>query len=466
MHFNFSSTQSLIVDHLQSAGYSCWVVGGAIRDLLRQKAYKDIDFVTNATPLEVRSILSKEQLFFIPDQKAFEHGINRIVDQKTGLIIDLATMRKDDQSDGRWANVSWTQNIIEDLSRRDFTINAIAAAVSSQGKVSELIDPFGGQQDIIDKVVRFVGNPLDRIEEDALRMIRACRFTALGEEWYSPETFIIRSKANNISSISKERIRDEILKGLQYSKPSNFFRSLRESQLLEIIWPDLNACWNVEQNSHHIESVFDHLMRTVDASVELSDKTLLRLAALTHDIGKPPTKTIDATGIHFYKHEIEGSVLIYRWMKQYHFSNNEIAYVTKMVRHHQFRFDDASKPKAIRKWLHEVGKDDWRDLFILRSMDRAGNLLKMQQGKSIVTSKMRELSEIIENMIISKIPIFKEDLAITGEDIKTLGISTGPIYKEIFSNILGLILNDPSKNNKKWLLAYVEKMYGKKNNII
>lgn len=464
MPFKFTNTETLLVSRLQSEGYDCWVVGGAVRDYLRNAKPKDIDFVTNASPTIIRSILGNDDLFFIPDQKAFDHGINRLVDKDTGTIIDIATIRKDVQHDGRWAQVTWATTIEEDLARRDFTINAMAASILPDGSILEIIDPFEGQKDLSLKIIRFVGDPFQRIQEDALRMIRACRFTALDSEWYTPDLSILRSQAHQITSISKERIRDEILKGLQYFKPSNFFRNLRDGGLLTIIWPDLYRCWNISQNSHHSEDVFDHLMRTVDASIDLSKNILLRLSALTHDIGKAVTKTVDETGIHFYKHELESARLMYTWMKEYHFSNQEIVYVTKMVRNHQWRFDDTTKPKAIRKWLHEVGKDDWRDLITLRAMDRAGNLLKMQLGKSIVTSKMRELSQIAEDMIASKIPIFKEDLAITGEDIKTLGIPTGPIYKEIFSNLLGIVLNDPKKNEKQWLLAYVEKQYGKKNN--
>ena len=288
-------------------------------------------------------------------------------------------------------------------------------------------------------------------------MLRYCRFKALGFGDSALALDCIEIHAEKIKTISKERIRDEIIKALGYSKPSEFFRTMEKTGLLKYIFPDLARGVGCEQNVHHAEPVFDHLLRCLDSSVDLTDNVLLRLATLCHDIAKPHTKKIINGDATFYKHEVVGASIIYNWMKDLKFTNKEIEYVVKLVRHHQWRFEDDTKDKTIRKWVQEVGKDVWRDLITLRCADRLGNLKK--EGRPMITNKMRELMNKVEEMIASGVPIFKEDLAINGDDIKALGLPPSKIYKEIFSNILGIVVNDPSKNSKEWLSEFVVKNY-------
>jgi tRNA nucleotidyltransferase (CCA-adding enzyme) len=195
-------------------------------------------------------------------------------------------------------------------------------------------------------------------------------------------------------------------------------------------------------------------MYTLDASVALTDNKMLRLAAILHDVGKPDTRSSDEKGIHFYKHEAAGANTVQEWMKAMKFSSKDTEYVTKIVRFHQFRFETRSKDKTIRRWLRDVG-NEWRDLLTLRAADRKGNMAK--QNKPMITKSMRELIEKAENIIKSGDPIFDKDLAISGDDLKSLGIKPGPVYKDIFEKVWSLVLSEPSKNNKTDLIEFVQK---------
>lgn len=462
MKFELTPSQSHVIQIINFQGNSVFAVGGALRDHIMGKIPKDIDLATNALPLAVKTSLQIEGYTVIPDTVAFQHGIVRVVDKDTGDLIDIATLRRDVSCDGRHAEVEFTEDILDDLARRDLTINAMAAHLSPDGEVKELIDPWGGQHDIQEKKIVFVGKAESRISEDALRMVRACRFTALDEDWILPEVTYkaILNHVHEVTSVSKERIRDEVLKALAYDRPGNFFRALASTGLLDIVFPDLAKGIGCGQNEYHAEPVFDHLCRCCDVSVGLTDNVLLRLAALTHDVAKPHTRSVDPSGsVHFYKHEIVGATVMYEWMKEYKFPNKDIEYVTKLVRHHQWRFEDNTKDKTIRRWLQDVGKDIWQDLITLRMADRKGNLKKAH--KPMVTQKMKELIERAQAIIDAGNPIFKEDLAINGHDLEALGIPPGKEYKDIFRELLGLVINEPEKNTKEALTAFVQKHYVK-----
>lgn len=458
MKFSLTTTISDIVKTINSRGH-VWVVGGAVRDLILGREPKDIDLATDLLPEETVSVTRELGLIRIPDEKAFSHGIVRVVDRDTGEFIDIATLRKDDHCDGRHAEVSFTKNLKLDLGRRDLRINAMATSVDPDGTILEILDPWEGQKDIENKIIDFVGHPQRRIREDYLRMLRACRFTALGPDWKIEQftaPWIIHD-AEFINTISKERIRDEIIKAHKYSNPGNFWRSLQRCQLLKYIIPPMELAVTQEGGDRHDEQVFEHLTNSLDAVCEFTDSYLLRLATVLHDIGKPKVaKPGVGKQVHFYKHEVEGASIAYQWMIDLKFSKKEIEYVVSLVRHHMFRFDSTSQDRTIRRWLQQVGPH-WRDLITLRCADRRGNLAK--KDRPMITAKMRELVNRAETILESGIPIFKEDLPVNGDDFKELGVPPGPIYKEIFSNLLGIILNDPGKNDRDWLLGYVRKQY-------
>lgn len=462
MKFALTTAQASVVKELRTRGVKVWVVGGAIRDHLSNREPKDLDFAHNGKVSDVVSAANATGLSVADDQKAMEHGIVRLGDSASKSLIDIACLRKDTICDGRHAEIAFTQSIEEDLARRDFTVNAMAAEVDETGLCTDLIDPFGGRADIADGRIRFVGTPDTRITEDYLRILRACRFTALGEDWtiYGDDVVACKKYVLDVMRCSKERIHDELVKGLMYPIPSRMFRAMQSIGLLDLVFPDLARGVGCEQNVHHAEPVFDHLLRCLDASVELTDNPMLRLATLTHDIAKPHTKKIINGDATFYKHEVVGASIMYNWMKTYKFSRKECEYVSKMVRHHQWRFEDDTTDKTIRHWLQEVGKEEWRDLITLRMADRLGNLKKA--GKPAVTQKMKELVSRVEGMIKAGVPIFKEDLAMNGDDLIKLGLKPGPQFKDIISNILGIVVSNPEKNTKEWLSQYVTKNYIKK----
>ena len=462
MQFDLTTTQKHIVRTIESLGKTTWVVGGAVRDLIRGIEPKDIDFATNCCHLTLEKVLIGAGYVVIPDATAKQHGIIRVVDKTTGELIDIARLRKDVHTDGRHAVVEFTDILEEDLARRDFTINAMAVQINDEGEEINFVDPFYGKEALKNYLITFVGNAEKRIQEDYLRMVRACRFTALGTLWRISvvDNPSINEYAEKIQLISKERIRDEILKALMYPIPSNFFRNLDACGLLPFIMPAMADTIGVTQNKHHeFDTVFDHLMRAVDASVEFTDNLMLRLSVLLHDIGKPPTRSVDKDGgVHFYSHEIAGASIAYNWMKEYKFSREQLEYVSLMIRQHQWRFTNESRDKTIKKWLEKVGKHRWRDLITLRMCDRKGN--KAKQHRPTITRKMKELMQTVQRILDYKEPTSQKDLAINGHDLISMGYKPGKLFKEIFDGLVELILDDPTNNTKEILLEHVRTHYG------
>ncbi len=205
-------------------------------------------------------------------------------------------------------------------------------------------------------------------------------------------------------------------------------------------------------------TVWEHLLLTLDAACDISPDPMFRLAAMTHDIAKPHTKEEKAgVGCTFYKHEVVGATLIYNWMTEYRFNKKDCSYVSKLVRWHMFRMEPDSTDKTIRKFLQEVGKELWRDLFDLRLCDRKGNRAKA--GRSEYPKALQELRGRIDKMIKDGVAIFKEDLAIDGSDLIELGVPPGPHFNDIFKNMLGLVVTDPEKNTREWLSEFVKRNY-------
>lgn len=418
---------------------------------------KDIDLVTDLKPATSRKAIENAWMKVIPDTKAIEHGIVRIGSHEG--IIDLATLRRDIHTDGRHAIVEFTDKLEEDLARRDLTMNAMAMEIDEDGNLGQVVDPFGGVAHLEIGLIEFVGSTRRRLEEDYLRMVRACRFTALNHEWRMTTITkkTIAEFQDGLWQISEERIRDEFLKALSYPVPSKFFRALRETQLLQHVCDPLDDCVGVEQNEYHAETVFEHLMGAVDASVGFTNNVLLRMAALLHDVGKPATKSVgEDKRIHFFKHEVQGMIIADNWMRKMKFSNQDRRYVTNLIKHHQWRFMPDSKDKTIRRWLRDVG-ESWQDLVILRMADRQGN--KAKAGKALVTGAMRDLIERATAIIDRGEPIFDRDLAINGDDLKDLGIKPGPIYKKIFADLWALVLNEPHRNTREELIKLVERQH-------
>lgn len=459
--FNFSRTQKQIIKTIIDAGHKVYVVGGAIRDQLMGLEPKDIDLATDTPPDKLKSLLA-EHFTLADDQRGQEHGVFRVADAENKELVDVAILRQDLETDGRHATVSYTDSIVDDLARRDLTINAMAVSIGDGASTDVVIDPHGGRADLEHSRIRFVGSPDRRIREDYLRMLRVARFaTRLGPkatiDKRTVEACVRHSK--EIKRVSEERVREEIMKALSYKRAGWMFRYMLQLGLLEYLMPDLHRGVGEMQNKYHRDSVFEHLCYCVDQNDLIRTTPLLKLSTLFHDIAKPHTKRIIKGQATFHNHEVVGASIAYEWMKKYKYSNDEIQYVVKMVRNHQWRFMEDSKEKTYRKWLQKVGKHHWRDLVRLRIADRKGNRAK--ENRPGMTRHMKDLVRKVRKIINSGQPIFREDLAINGDDLKKLGVRPGKVYKEIFSNMLGIVLNDPSKNTPEWLSGYVERNYRK-----
>lgn len=256
---------------------------------------------------------------------------------------------------------------------------------------------------------------------------------------------------------SKIQIRDEILEGLSGPNPGNFFRKLQQSGKLKEIFPDLEAGVGCTQNEHHdFDTVWEHLLRCLDYSVNLTEDPYLRLSILCHDIAKPHTKSVDDEGrVHFYKHEVVGASIVYKWMKEHKFPHDKIEYVTTLIRNHQFRFSVDSKDKTIRKWIQSVGKY-WEHLFILRCADRRGN--KKKGHLPGFTAEMQQLKQKVYQLISEERVVFKEDLAVQPIDLFKMNIPKEK-HKMIIANMLGIVLHNKERNNRSYLIQYVKTNY-------
>ena len=446
-----------IVKTLYKNGYQAWVVGGSLRDLMLGKEPNDYDIATNSRPEEVMKIFQK----VIPT--GIKHGTVTILMDNNS--IEVTTFRKDGKYvDGRRPDtITYASTIYEDISRRDFTINGIAYNPITD----QIIDPFNGIDDIKNKIIRTIGNPIERFREDGLRCFRACRFSSQLNFSIEKNTFEAIKKSIDIASkISAERIRDEFIKIIISPKPSIGLECMRESGLLESFMPELLDGYGVEQNRYHKYDVYYHNIYTCDAAS--GNDYRIRLAALLHDIGKPyAKKEIEGSNKEgkksvFYNHEIIGASISKKIMKRLKFSNADINFVTHLIRNHMFHYTENWTEGAVRRFLRKVGIENLDALFELRRADRIGNGLKKGESNAI-----KRFKERIEKIIEQENAITVKDLAINGNDImETFNLKPGPIIGKILNNLLEVILDEPEKNKKEILLNIAKDIIEKEKPIL
>lgn len=423
-----------ILDKFDKAGYQLYIVGGAVRDLLSKKQVNDWDFTTNATPEQILKVIPEG--FY--DNKFGTVGLE-------GGVFEITTMRKEGiYKDSRHpSEVSWTNKIEEDLARRDFTINAMAMS----GEV--IIDPFNGQDDLKNKLIRAVGNPDKRFQEDALRLIRAIRFAAQLSFDIESNTFQAIIKNHDlIKNISWERIRDELFKLLGSPYPYIGVVKLREAGILKIILPELESCFGIKQEGPKHDRVYDIGEHSL-LSLKLcpSKNPLVRLAALIHDIGKPNTMRVQKDGnVTFYGHDIVGGKLSKIVAQRLKLSNKESEKLGKLIRWHMFTVDEKQTDSAIRRFIKNVGVENIKDMMNLRIADRLGG------GTTTETSwRMKQFKERIKEVL--KKPFIISDLKVDGQDVmKILNINSGPKVGEILESLFKEVLEDSSKNKRQYLL--------------
>ena len=442
-------------------GYKAYLVGGAVRDMLMGKEPHDWDVTTDATPEQVMSIFRK----VIPTGIA--HGTVTVHFMKNE--IEVTTFRTEsDYSDGRHPDkVEYTGNIEEDLSRRDFTINAIASYLGD----GTITDPFHGRDDIKRKVIRTVGNPLERFSEDGLRPVRAVRFSAqLGFE-IERETLKAISEPEILkktSGISLERFRDELLKLMKAEKPSAGLKLMEESGILDIFIPEFKKCRGCIQGDfrgYHQFDVLDHLFYACDGAP--ASKQNVRLAALFHDIGKPDVKRVIPTPqgdqFTFYNHEAKSQQITKEILFRLKFSNAEITNICHLVVNHMFNYTQDWTDAAVRRFLAKIQAENLEDLYDLRLADIYGmNNAPVRGQDSRTIALLNELKDRISKETEKNSVLSLKQLAVNGKDLMKNGISAGKDLGFVLNQLLETVLEDPTQNEKEQLIKIALNIYKKR----
>ena len=442
------------------AGFDAYLVGGSVRDIFLGKKPHDYDVATNATPQQVMKIFKK----VIPT--GIQHGTVTVLFYNEK--IEVTTFRiEDDYSDARHPdNIKFASTIEEDLSRRDFTMNAIAISLTNEN----IVDSFNGTKDIKNKLIRTCGDPEKRFNEDGLRPVRAIRFASQLGFTIEKETFdAIPKSIDKTAQISIERFRDEFTKLLKSDKPSVGLKLLEKTNLLLLFIPELTQCRNVTQadeRGYHMFDILDHLFFSCDGAPK--DNIVVRLAALFHDVGKYETRNEeikqDITGkqinaITFYGHEKKSVKITEKILKRLKFSNKIVTSTLHLIENHMFHYESNWKDSAVRRLIKKVGLENFDDLFDLRLADVYG----MTNSKPIIgnnrwTENLIELKERIKKEVENNNAFTLKDLAINGKDLIDLGIKNGKMIGYILNKLLESVLDDPKMNNKTKLIEIAKKL--------
>ncbi|MCR4324503.1 MAG: CCA tRNA nucleotidyltransferase [Candidatus Curtissbacteria bacterium] len=438
-----------IMNKLEKAGFEVAVVGGAVRDILAKKEPVDWDLTTNAKPEEILKIFPKA---------FYNNRFGTVAIGEEGKnVVEITTYRKDvEYSDSRHPDrVEWGEKLEEDLARRDFTINAVALRFKD-GELDETpIDPFGGVSDFAKKVIRTVGDPDKRFKEDALRLLRAVRFTATLDFEIEEKTFAaIGKNAKLLSKISGERIRDELFKMIASGKGAEGILLARDTGLLAVFMPELEKCFAVEQKSpkrHHIFDVGTHCVMSLKHTP--SNDTITRFATLLHDIGKAEVADVTEEGVRtFYNHEVVGSRIANKISDRLHLSREQKEKVFKLVRWHQFSVNEEQTDKAIRRFIKNVGLENIDDMIDLRIGDRLGGGLEEAEGWRLKLFKQR-IADVLKK------PFTVADLKINGRDVmEILGLEPGPKVGEILNKLFEEVLEDDKKNKRDYLISRIKEL--------
>lgn len=421
----------------KKSGYTLYLVGGALRDTILGRQAGDWDVATDAPPERVMRLYRR----VIPTGIA--HGTVTI--HWMGSQFECTTFRTESgYSDGRRPDgIKYATTIEEDLSRRDFTMNAIAASLPD----GEIIDPFGGRDDIKAGIIRTVGTARERFSEDGLRPLRAVRFSSQLGFTIEKETLeAIRPSLGVTMRVATERIRDEIIKLLATPAPSTGFRFMEQTGLLELIIPELASCRGIEQKGLHRHDVLDHLLNTCDACPAASLE--IRLAGLFHDIGKPKARAVDEFGSYtFHQHEAISAEITARVLARLRFPVKTVKSVTHFVAQHMFHYESVWSDAAVRRFIVRVGRENIRALFDLRRAD--GWAIT---GGRLESLNLSEFSDRIEAVLSGDHAFSLKDLAVNGKDLLRAGIPAGPETGAVLRELLEAVLEDPALNNRERLI--------------
>jgi len=431
-----------VVTRLIEAGHDAYVVGGCVRDAIRGVDPQDWDIATDATPDEIQQLFAKS---------LYTNRFGTVVVRSGEHEVEVTTYRTETgyTDHRRPDHVAFTDSLQEDLSRRDFTMNAMAWRPGKNGTPGELVDPFGGQRDLDARILRAVGEPEERFREDALRMLRAVRFATLLNMRIDDRTAqAIRACAPLAETLSGERLNQEITKIMGAPQPSVAFRMLSDVGLLEVICPELEECKKTPQDKVAAQDVFEHSLATVDATP--ANDLVLRLAGLFHDIGKPETF---ADG-HFHQHEFVGEFKARQILRRWKFDKETVTEVTHLIRNHMFWYETHWTDSAVRRFIRKIGLDYIPALFALRRADNIGS-----GARSPRMYALEALWQRVQEQIAAANAFSLRDLAIDGNDVmRELGIPPSPDVGRILNALFERVLDEPALNTREKLIELAKAM--------
>lgn len=427
---------------LAAAGFEAYLVGGCVRDMMLSREPKDWDVATNATPAEIQKLFA--DTVYENDFGTVGVKIPDAPPDANIKLVEVTTYRIEGKyTDKRHPDeVRFARTIEEDLSRRDFTVNAMAL-----GMDGALIDPHGGEGDLRAGIIRTVGDAGERFSEDALRLMRAVRFSMqLDFEMEFATRRAIVSLAGELEAIAKERVRDEFSKIIMTPRAAKGIVLLEELDLLRYVMPELREGIGVAQNLHHIYTVFEHNVRALDYAARENYSLAVRMASLLHDIGKPKTKSGAGTHATFYQHEYVGAKMAVRALDRLRYPREFIEQVAHLVRRHMFYYDTGVISAAgVRRFVARVGAENIDDLLKVREADRIGSGVK-----KAMPYRLRHLLFMIDK--VKQDPLSPKMLALRGDDLMPLlGIPPSPRVGWILNALLEEVLDDPEKNIKEYL---------------
>ncbi len=445
MNIEISEGAQRIIRKLNMKGYEAYVVGGAIRDILMGRTPHDYDIATNALAKEIKSIFPRTY------DTGIKHGTVTVMEG--GTCFEVTTFRNDGSyTDFRHPEkVEFINDVEIDMKRRDFTINAIAYSDKTG-----VIDCVGGEEDIQNKLIRCVGIPEVRFKEDALRMLRAVRFSAvLGFDIEEKTASAIRKYGVLIKKISAERIREEIEKILRSENPGGV-KKLHELGLLKHILPELDICFSVPQkNKYHLYNVGEHIIQAVSHTPE---DIIIRWAALLHDIGKPLCKSVDQNGIiHFYGHHHESVKLADDILHRLRLDNDSRKSILMLIENHDIRIDPS--PISVKRVMARLGEELFLKLLILQEADNSAKNPKYLADK---LNKLNDIRVIYRKVLAERQPYMTSDLVINGRDLIKIGFRAGREIGDALHTLLDEVLMNPSLNNREYLMQRAKEIRKKR----
>lgn len=425
---------------LAEAGFEAYLVGGCVRDMVLVREPKDWDVATDAKPEEIQKLFPGS----VYENDFGTVGVKTESENEQLKIVQVTTYRIEGKyTDKRHPDeVKFAADIEDDLSRRDFTVNAMAMDMKG-----DIVDPFGGARDLKDRVIRTVGAPEERFSEDALRLMRAVRFSVeLDFEVEMNTRRAIVKLAGGLEAIAKERVRDELVKILMTPNAAKGIILLEELDLLRYVLPELREGIGVGQNKHHIYTVFEHNVRALDYTAREGYSLAVRMAALLHDVGKPKVKGGSGPDSTFYQHEYVGAKMAVRMLDRLRFSREFTEQVAHLVRSHMFYYDTGViSPAGVRRFVVRVGPENIDDLLKVREADRIGSGVK-----KAMPYRLRHLLFMIEK--VKRDPLSPKMLALRGDDLMSLlGLPQSPRVGWVLNALMEEVIDEPKKNEKKYL---------------